>query len=548
MLSQKSLFKPNILLGKYLILPLILLLSLIITSVNSRNVSAISEPDLSVSLSNFHVNINGNQVVNSVNQFSESSFSLLVDTNNKTGYTATINTTTDNTALIDVYGNSNSQIDSIDQNYPFGSFPNNTWGFRLFNEYNYRPIPTLSSPVSIIHTNQKTNGNDEHEFNIGIKLDENLESGRYENQLVFSVITNPFTPKAVMGGGLYFHSKIGSLDPDPGHLAGYPEQLIYQNLKHFKRSLTAPASGVNTVNIEDEYNSEAEIKAWYDASDQTVYYYTVADKVFLNSNSNFMFNYFTKMIDLDLLDFDTSEVEDMGYMFYGMNSLTNLNIAHFNTSKVKNMNSMFANLSAINQLDLSHFDTSNVENMEHMFDSFKGGANTLNISNFNTSKVKNMSGMFAFVTGIQSLNLANFDTSNVTDMSEMFYGADNLQSLNVTSFNTGNVENMSRMFSGIDNIVELDLSSFRTPKVKDFNRMFEAFSESKLQKIYASADFDISSVYTPSTNPERNMYIFNNLYNLVGGGGSRNLYRNDLSWLRIDDPVRGRIGYFTRKP
>lgn len=548
MLSQKSLFKPNILLGKYLILPLVLLFSFIIASVNFRNVSAISEPDLSVSLSNFHVNINGSQVINTANQFSESSFSLLVDTNNKTGYTATINATTDNTALIDVYGNSNSQIDSIDQNYPFGNFPNNTWGFRLFNEYDYRPIPTLSSPVSIIHTNQKTNGNDEHEFNIGIRLDENLESGRYENQLVFSVITNPFTPKAVMGSGLLFNSKIGSLDPNPGHLASNPDRLIYQNLKHFKRSLSAPAPGVTTVNIEDEFNSEAEIKAWYDALDQTVYYYTTADKVFLNRNSDFMFSHFTKMIDLGLLDFDTSEVEDMGYMFYGMNSLTNLNIAHFNTSRVKDMSFMFFDLSAINQLDLSHFDTSNVENMEHMFDSFKGGSNTLNISNFNTSKVKNMSGMFAMVTGIQSLNLVNFDTHNVTDMSEMFYGAYNLQNLNVTSFNTENVENMSRMFSGIEEIVVLDLSSFKTPKVKDFNRMFESFSVSKLQKIYVSADFDISSVYHPSTSPEHNMHIFDNLNNLVGGSGSRNLHRNDLSWLRIDDPSNSRPGYFTRKP
>lgn len=100
MLSQKSLFKPNILLGKYLILPLVICLSFIVIIFNSKNVSALFQPNLSVSISDPQVNINGNQIINSVSQTSELPIQVTVNTNNKTGYTATLNTETNETALV----------------------------------------------------------------------------------------------------------------------------------------------------------------------------------------------------------------------------------------------------------------------------------------------------------------------------------------------------------------------------------------------------------------------------------------------------------------
>ena len=69
-----------------------------------NNTSALFVPTLSASVDNSAISVNGNQVINSVNGTTELSLRVIVNTNNKTGYTATLNTETNETALV----NSNS--------------------------------------------------------------------------------------------------------------------------------------------------------------------------------------------------------------------------------------------------------------------------------------------------------------------------------------------------------------------------------------------------------------------------------------------------------
>lgn len=57
--------------------------------------------------------------------------------------------------------------------------------------------------------------------------------------------------------------------------------------------------------------------------------------------------------DLDLSNFDTSNVTDMSYMFMG-NQSANLNLSSFNTSNVTSMSYMFSSCAA-DVLDLSSF-------------------------------------------------------------------------------------------------------------------------------------------------------------------------------------------------
>ena len=54
-----------------------------------------------------------------------------------------------------------------------------------------------------------------------------------------------------------------------------------------------------------------------------------------------MFNGCCKLNELDLSNFNTSNVTDMSYMFQRCTSLENLNISNFNMDKVKNTNGMF---------------------------------------------------------------------------------------------------------------------------------------------------------------------------------------------------------------
>ena len=570
-------------------------------SFNSNEVSALFVPTLSASVDQANLQVNGNQVINSQNQTKELQLRLNINTNNKTGYTTTVSSSSENTSLVNSNSASTSQISSISSNLNLSDFTTNTWGYKLGNAASYRPIPTLSAPASVIQTTAKTNGTDSNTINIGMKLNQNLESGSYANTLVFSFITNPYTPKAILIRGFDFQTSIARFDPNPSHVDGHPEVPTFPNIVHIKRERNTANIPTNAINLEAN-DSEAEIKVWYDLSSKTVYWYSVSEKVYLNPDSYNMFAYFTGLTDVDLSSFDTSEVMDMSsmfyfnyalekldvshfdtshvksmyamfdsltslkeldvtnfdtsnvetmqYMFFNLNKLKKLDVSHFNTGNVQSMEGMFAHLRSLEALDLSHFNTSNVASMRDMFANMVS-LKSLNLSNFNTSNVVNMRDMFTATTSLQVLDLSNFDTRKVVDMSSMFFNMASLKTLNVTSFNTGNVVKMDIMFAHTDSLEELDLSSFKTPKVKTFRAMFytDRPEANITRRIYASADFDIRAALAyNTTDSQANIDIFWQMKNLVGGNGtsSNGNTTPGIYLLKIDRP--GVPGLFTRKP
>ena len=56
---------------------------------------------------------------------------------------------------------------------------------------------------------------------------------------------------------------------------------------------------------------------------------------------------------LDLSNFDTSNVTDMRWMFYGCSSLRELNIYNFDTSNVEDQRWMFEGCNSLINLDIS---------------------------------------------------------------------------------------------------------------------------------------------------------------------------------------------------
>ena len=481
-------------------------MSIFIFSFNSASVFALYTPTLSASVDNTVASVNGNQVINSTNKTTEIPLNLTVNTNNKTGYTATLNSETDETALVNNDSSNGAKINSISSTGLLGDFSNNTWGYKFGASSNYAPIPALSTPAQILQTTGKTNSNESNQLSIGMKLSDNLESGRYTNKLIFSILTNNYNRIAIMTEGPDFNAKLKSLGA----------------FEHFKKSPVAPAVSMNAKNIEDEA-SDYEIKLWFNPTDKTAYYYAESEKVYLNVDSGLMFyreyneQKIKNIVELDLSNFDTSQVTDMQFMFSGMSSLTTLDLSNFDTSRVTDMKYMFRDMSSLTTLNLSNFDTSRVTNMEVMFYGMSS-LTTLDLSNFDTSQVAYMNSMFSG-TSLTSLNLSNFDTSKVMKMSNMFFNMRNLTSLNLTNFNTSKVTDMEDMFS---------LSN-------------DYASDDKLEKIYANNDFDISKL-TAFSN------MFRNRKKLRGGNGSylADPSAADKTWLRVDRP--GVQGYFTRKP
>ena len=491
----------------------VLLLGLISFSnlIFSNNTFALFTPTLSASVDNTAVSVNGNQVINSTNKTTEIPLNLTVNTNNKTGYTATLSSETENTALTNVTSSSGAKINSISSAGPLGGFSNNTWGYKFGASMNYAPIPALSTPAQILQTTGKTNGNDTNSIKIGMKLGDNLESGNYNNKLIFSILTNNYEQIAIMTEGWDFNVKLKSLE------------TATSKIEHFKKSTVAPATSMNAVNIDDE-ESDYEIKLWLDPTDNTAYYYAEPEKVYLNRDSSKMFYsepYVQKIrdvLEIDLSNFDTSKVTNMSSMFLGMTRLTTLNLSNFNTSQVTNMAGMFGFMASLTSLNLINFDTSQVTNMAAMFSNIVL-LTTLDLSNFNTSKVTNMSNMFNNMASLTTLDLSSFDTSNVTDMRYMLSSMRNLTTLDLSNFNTSQVTNMNGMFSLLDNMWT---------------------SNDKLEKIYVNNDFNTSKLITFSN-------IFSNRKKLRGGNGSylTDPSTADKSWLRVDRP--GVQGYFTKK-
>ena len=474
----------NIILDKTIFGFLIVLISLTLNFAFSQNSFAeYYKATLSASVNENTAVIDGTEAIESSSETAEHAINLKVKTTNKTGYTATLSAKTEETALLNTNPAITTKISSISSVSSLSNLPANTWGYSFNTNTDFNPIPALSTPANLIHTTEKSTSEENHTIKLGMKLNSSLKPGNYENKLIISVVSNPYTPKAIMTEGPDFNTKLKSLE------------TATNKIEHFKKSPVAPAASMNAVNIDDD-ESECEIKLWLDPTDKTAYYYAEPEKVYLNKESNEMF--FSKsdeqkiknILEIDLSNFDTSEVTNMSNMFYGMSNLTTLNVSHFNTSKVTDMSLMFHDVRNLTSLNLSNFDTSKVTDMHNMFYGMSN-LTTLNLSNFDTSKVTSMGFMFYGMSNVTALDLSNFDTSKTTKMSFMFYGMRNLTALNLSSFNTSQVTDMSGMFSSMPSLASLNLSNFDTSNVTDMHNMF--YDTSSLTTLNLS-NFDTSKV------------------------------------------------------
>ena len=464
-------------------------------SIFSKNTFALYTPTLSASVDSSDVTVSGNDVINTYSKTSFNSMNLTVKTNNRTGYTAVISTETDDTSLKNLDSTLGAKIQSITENLALNNFTANTWGYKMGSENNFKPIPAASNPSNIIQTAVGTGYNETNKINIGMKLSDTLESGNYTNKIIVSVVSNPYEKKARINRGYDFNTSVGNLDKNQTIVDRKGKR---DNIYHIKRSSIAkdliPA---DAVNIENGNTSDYEVKIWFIPSENTVYYWTEADKITLSKDSSFMFDRMSKLQTIDLSGFDTSEAEDMSRMFAASPELKTLDFSGFNTSKVKNMTYMFYDAGKIETLDLSAFDTSsvitmyglfngmralknlnissfntqNVTEMQEMFQ-YNSSLTSLDLSHFDTRKVTNMEWMFKEMSNVASLDLSSFDTGKVTNMHGMFQSAAKLTNLNVSSFNTSNVVNMEAMFAGLQELTSLDVTNFNTSKVVNMGGMF----------------------------------------------------------------------------
>lgn len=312
--------------------------------------------------------------------------------------------------------------------------------------------------------------------------------------------------------------------------------------------------------------TDTPIMMWFDSTDNSIKWWTPDPNPELNPNSHGLFSYLREVTDIDLEDFDTSNVTVFSYMFYGCKKMDTFDLDNFDTSNATSIAGMFRGCTGMTEIDVSGFDTRKVRFFDQLFygcnnllelnvDNFETPAATsmqsmfgscsklteLDVSNFDTSNVISFNSMFSACRGLTELDVSNFDTQSATNMQYMFSSCSGLTELDVTHFNTSNVQNMQYMFSNCAGLTTLDLSSFETSLVTNMSYMFNNCNH--LTTIYATEDFDTTAV-TSSDN------MFNSCYApLDGGAGTTYDESNpkDKTYAHLDGGTSN-PGYFRASP
>ena len=257
----------------------------------------------------------------------------------------------------------------------------------------------------------------------------------------------------------------------------------------------------------------------------------VADPSFLNyklDNLSAWFRGCSSLKNVDLRNFNTSQVTNMKRMFDDCQSLESVDLSNFDTSQVTDMSDLFYNCLSLKNVDLRNFDTSKVTKMSWMFGNCHS-LESVDLSNFNTSQVTDMSCLFYNCQSLVSVDLSNFDTSQVTDMRDMFYKCSTLKDLDLRNFDTSQVTNMSWMFGNCHSLESVDLRNFDTSLVTDMSYMFGWCYELK------------TIICNNSWTTDNSEEMFSGCYNLVGEKG----FTWNSECINVDYANPGERGYFT---
>ena len=99
-------------------------------------------------------------------------------------------------------------------------------------------------------------------------------------------------------------------------------------------------------------------------------------------------------------------------------------------SNIKSMQYLFSEINykfEITDIDIYEWDVSNVTNMEGMF--FGCENFDCNLNNWNVSNVEDMSKMFYYCSNFKGKGLENWNVNKVKDMTNIFYYCDSLDKI-----------------------------------------------------------------------------------------------------------------------
>lgn len=149
---------------------------------------------------------------------------------------------------------------------------------------------------------------------------------------------------------------------------------INAEAEYFRRSRTLPENLSITSDI--SLKKDGSIRTWYDSTDKTQYYYTVADYVGFYSGRA-MFAALPNLKEIDLSDWKAVWEPNLSCANY-LDKVGYCNLFGLD------LRSMFAGDSSLEHMDLSHMDLSNAVDAVHMFNGCNN-IKTINLGNLNST-------------------------------------------------------------------------------------------------------------------------------------------------------------------
>ena len=188
---------------------------------------------------------------------------------------------------------------------------------------------------------------------------------------------------------------------------------------------------------------------------------------------SYLFYECNALTQLDLSNWDTSNIQYMISTFNGCTNLTELNCSTWNTSRVYNMQLAFYNCNSLETIPVRDWDTRSVMYMDKAFGKCTSLVN-LDVSKWDTSKVVELTNTFYRCSSLKTLDVSKWKTSNVLRADSLFSGCEKLTSLDVSKWDTGNITTASSMFSACRALTSLDVSKWNTSKMTNISSMFNS--------------------------------------------------------------------------
>ena len=243
----------------------------------------------------------------------------------------------------------------------------------------------------------------------------------------------------------------------------------------------------------------------------------------------------------------------MSYLFSGCSALSNLNVSNWNTSNVTTMACMFADCSELTELNVSNWRTPNLTSCYFTFNQCYKLTN-IDLSNWNMSNVINSDGMFQCCIALQNIVMPNnyirlgdfmfnhnssYDQEkftipasvNTVEKSHMFYnfGTNNFKIFEVEEGNTA-LKTIDDILYTYDGTILINI-----PMGKTFeNNRFELpEGVTFLNELSFNRNKNIKTLVLPNSYEiERFIDKNNNSYGFINSGSSLNVAIYKFSSIR----------------